>query len=354
MSTSVAIAVNGLNDPDLTQATSIEVSERAGQTTTYSLKYGVSIIKGDIPFLTDKRLDAGSELSIVEIIDLSTLCLVKGPVHGHDIHMEHGGAGSTLVVKGSDTSVKMDLESRSVVWQNVTDSDAVQTILSTYGYLSDVETTTAGHYENKNTLVQRESDLSFIRRLARRNGCYFWVTCDPMGTEIAHFRRPSLGGAPAGQLTINLDSPTITKLDIDWDIEKPTSIAGLQLDLNTKDYLELTVQKTPQTILGDKGIQQITNDIRSVFLSAPVNDTGDLTSRGEGALIEADWFIHASCETTARTLGFIIRPYTIIELKGAGSRHSGKYFVLGVTHTIDATAHKMNLQLVRNGWGDIA
>ena len=351
MSSSVAIAVNGLNDPDLTQATSIEVTERAGETTTFSLKYGVSIIKGDIPLLTDKRLDAGSELSVIVTIDSTTLCLVKGPVHGHDIHMEHGGTGSTLVVKGSDTSITMDRESRSAVWKDVTDSDAIQSILSSYGYTPDVENTSAGHYENKNTLIQRESDLSFVRRLARRNGFYFWVTSDTMGTETAHFRRPSLGGAPAGQLVINLDSPTITKLDIDWDVEKPTSIAGLQLDLNTKNDLQLTVQKTPQTILGDIGIQQITNDIRSVFLSAPANDAGDLTSRGEGALIEAEWFIHVSCETTIRTLGSIIRPYTVIELKGAGSRHSGKYFVSGVTHTIDVNAHKMNIQLLRNGWG---
>ncbi|MCX6223384.1 MAG: contractile injection system protein, VgrG/Pvc8 family [Bacteroidia bacterium] len=351
MRSAIAIAVNGQNDAELTQAVSIEVSEQAGQASTFSLRYGLDILQGDLPFLTDSRLDAGSNISVLINIDNSAHCLVKGPVQGQNIHLEHGGAGSTVDVRGSDTSIKMDRESRSAVWKDVADSDAVQTILSTYGYVPDVETTTAGHYENKHTLIQRESDLAFIRRLAKRNGFYFWITCDSTGAETAHFRRPQLGGTPATQLVINLASPTLATLDINWDVERPTSIAGVQLDLNAKTDIDLSVQKTPQTILGDVGLIDITGDTRSVHLSAPANDAGDLQSRGEGALIEADWFIQANCRTTAAELGAIIRPHTIVELRGAGSRHSGKYFVSGVTHTINPTEHKMDIQLIRNGWG---
>ena len=351
MRSGITIKVNGVNDDELSQAVSVEVSEQAGEATAFNLRYGLDILKGDLPYLTDSRINAGSEISVVVTLDSNIQCLVKGPVHGQNIHLEHGGAGSTLDVRGSDTSIKMDRESRSVVWKDVTDSDAVQTILSTYGYTPDVASTPAGHYENKHTLIQRESDLSFIRRLARRNGFYFWITSDEFGMETAHFQRPQLGGSPAAPLVINLDSPTMATLDINWDVERPTSVAGVQLDLNAKSDINLTVQKTPQTILGDVGLTDITGDARSVQLSAPANDAGDLQARGEGALIEADWFIHATCHTTAKELGAVIRPYTIVELHGAGSRHSGKYFVSGVKHTINATEYKMELQMIRNGWG---
>lgn len=351
MNSNIAIVLNGVTDSELTQASSVEVSEHAGQTSTFNLRYGLDILDGNLPYLIDNRLDAGSEISVLVSIDNSSHCLIKGPVHGHNIHIEHGGGGSSLDVRGSDTSIKMDRESQSVVWKDLTDSDAVQSIISKYGYTPDVETTSAGHYENKHSLIQRESDLSFIRRLARRNGFYFWITFDSTGIETAHFRRSQLGVSPATQLIINLDSPTLATLDINWDVERPTSIKGLQLDLNAKSDINLLVQKTPQTILGDAGLIDITGDTRSVHLSAPANDAGDLQSRGEGALIEADWFIQAMCQTTVAKIGSIIRPYTIVELRGLGSRHSGKYFVSGVTHTIDAIEHKMYIQLMRNGWG---
>src|SRR5438132_799833 len=84
-------------------------------------------------------------------------------------------------------------------------SDAAWQILgsSQYGFTPDVESTQAGHFEAKHTLVQRGSDLEFLRRLARRNGFLFWVDCDETGTEIAHFKRPNLGGSAILNLDIN-------------------------------------------------------------------------------------------------------------------------------------------------------
>ena len=110
--------------------------------------------------------------------------------------------------------------------------------------------------------------------------------------------------------------------------------------------------QTPQTILGTSSLQTITGDTRSVHLLAPVDDAGDLQARGQGVLIESDWFIRATCQTNLATLGELVRAHTVVELRGAGSRHSGKYFVAGVRHTIDAADHKMDITLLRNGWSE--
>ena len=352
MSSGISIKVNGTYDDELTQAVSIEVSENAGQTSTFTLRYNLDILDGDLPYLNDNRFDPGSELSIMVSLDDVIICLVKGPVHGQQIHLKHGGAGSCLDVKGSDTSIKMDRETQSKIWQDGTDSDAIETILSQYGYTTDVQNTSAGHFENKHSLVQRESDLSFIRRLARRNGFYFWITCDDSGIETAHFKRPQLDGTPDQQLVINLASPSISTLDIEWDAEQPTSITGKQVDLNTKNDIDVSVARSPLVVLGDLGLCDIASDTRSVHLSSPADDAGDLQSRGESSLIEADWFIHASCQTTVKELGAFVRANTVIEIHGAGTRHSGKYFVSGVRHIINATEHKMEIELIRNGWAE--
>jgi phage protein D len=350
MYSGIGIAINGFTDQELSQADSIEVFERMGEASTYNLRYNLDISGGDLPMLTDARLDPGSELSVLATLDNTTHCLVKGPVHDQHIHLQHGAAGSALDVKGSDTSIIMDRESKSELWKDLTDSDAVQNILSKYGYTPDVESTASSHEENKHTLVQRESDLSFIRRLARRNGFNFWISCDNTGTETAHFKRPSLGGSPTAQLVINLDSPNLATLDIEWDVERPTSISGKQLDLNAKSDIDVAVSKTPQTILGNLSLLEIAPDTRSVHLSAPADDNGNLRSRGEGAIIEADWFIRATCQTSIASLGSLVRAHTMVELRGAGSRHSGNYYVSAVKHIIDAVEHRMEIELIRNGW----
>lgn len=351
MSTGIAISVNGQADRELTQAVTVEINEAAGETGTFKLHYNAEILGGDLPLLIDRRIDAASVVSITVYHDNETLCLIKGPVHGQQITLKHGGTGSALDVRGSDTSVMMDRESKSAVWSDLTDSEAVQSILSTYGYIPDVQNTSAGHFENKHTLIQRESDLSFIRRLARRNGFLFWITCDATGTETAHFRRPQLDGPAAAELVINFDSSNLETLEIVWDMERPTSIEGVQLDLNTKNNLNLSVgAQPPQSLLGDVSLGDITGDTRSVFLSAPADDSGDLTARGEGAAIESGWFINASCKTSPERAGRVIRPCTLVDVRGAGRRHSGTYFVTGVTHTITAGDYNMEIRMIRNGW----
>ncbi len=350
MSSGIAITVNGTADSELVGASLIEVHERMGEATTYRLEYAVDISEGDLPLLVDGRLDPGSEIAILASTDSGAQCLVKGPVHGQQIHLAHGGAGSTLTVIGSDTSIVMDRETRTVQWADVTDGDAVTAIAASYGYIPNVQTTVAGHFTAKHTLVQRDSDLRFVRRLARRNAYQFWVTCDEFGIETAHFQPPPFDGEPAAELIINLDSPNIGSLDVAWDVERPTSVIGLQLDLNSLADIDGGVSASPQTLLGDLGLQDITGDTRSIHLLAPADDVGNLQARGNGLLAESNWFIRATCETSLHALGGLARAHTLVNLRGAGSRYSGKYFVSAVRHLIDAVAHRMEITLVRNGW----
>lgn len=301
--------------------------------------------------LVDERIGPGSELAVIAPIDGANNYLVKGPVTGQKIHLAHGGAGSFVEVSGTDTTIAMDRETKTTLWSDITDSDAVTTILGQYGYTPDVDSTAAGHYETKHTLVQRDTDLQFVQRLARRNGFLFWIDCDEMGIETAHFKRPPLDGDPAGDLIINLDSNSLEAVDINWDVERPTSVVAAQLDLNDKSDIDGAVAQSPLTSLNAEALSAIAADTRSIHIVAPVDDAGDLQSRGEGTLVEANWFIRATCQTTVNALNALVRAHTVINLRGAGTRFSGKYLVSGVRHEIDATAHRMDVELISNGWG---
>jgi phage protein D len=199
--------------------------------------------------------------------------------------------------------------------------------------------------------VQRESDLTFVRRLARRNGFLFWVTADAVGIETGHFKQAPVGGTATMKLLINQSPPALEQLDLRWDVERPTSVTSVQLDLNSREELDGARQNGPLSALGGKDLAAITGDTRSIFLSAPSDDAGDLKARSDGALVDSYFFIRASGETRVDRTGAPVRAHTVIEIQGAGTRHSGKYFVAGVRHTIDPESHRMELELLRNGWG---
>lgn len=352
MGLGVSIRVDGTPNETAAAAASVEVEERVGQPTHYRLEYGLDIQEGDFPLLKEAVLGPGSEISILAPTPDATECLVKGPVYGQRIRFEQGGAGSTLVVLGADSSIKLDREDKAVAWSDLTDSDAVSSILSQANLTPDVETTAAGHFETKHTLIQRETDLAFVRRLARRNGFLFWVSCDESGVETAHFKRPPLTGEAACDLVINLTDPrtTVTALDISWDVERPTRAEAAEMDLNDKSEISGAVASSPLTALGGSGLADVVADPRVAHVRAPVDDSGDLQARGEGALIEASFFVRATGSTTLSALGKVLRAHTLVNLRGAGSRHSGLWFCSAVRHMIDPAEHRMEFELIRNGW----
>ncbi|MDJ0802848.1 MAG: hypothetical protein QNI97_08245 [Desulfobacterales bacterium] len=351
MGLGVGIAYNDVGDELLASADLVEVDQHLHEPSQYRLHYAIDIVDDDIPLTFESKLDPGALISVL-VPGAETACLIKGPVYRQQIGLQHGGEGSSLTLHGGDSRLLMDREAKSAVWADLTDSDAVTAIVGGYGFSPDVETTAAGHYEDKHTLVQRDTDYVFIKRLARRNGFFFWIDCDVTGTEIAHFKRPPLDGEAALELIINLADANIQSLDIEWDVERPTSSEARQVEVSGIADISGDVGASPLTALATDSLQQITGDMRSLFVSAPTDDAGDLTARAEAAVIEAQWFVSAHCATSFAKLGDrVVFPGQIVNLRGAGSRHSGKYLVESVKHRIDEVNHHMAIDLIRNAWG---
>jgi phage protein D len=355
MGLGIVIASNDQPDATLSNAVWVEVQERMGEIARYRIRYDLDIDQGDFPTLKDgSNLDPGSMLSVLVPLNGKNNCLARGPVTGQRIHFVHSVAGSYVEVEGTDPSIAMARQTQAVVWSDLTDSDAVSQILgsSQYQFTPDVSSTSAGHFEKKHTLVQRGSDLEFVRRLARRNGFLFWVDSDDQGNSTAHFKPPVLSASPALNLDINIASNNLGALELSWDVEHSTSVEASELNLNDKSQIDGSVSSSPLSPMGTQSLLDITGDVRSGHVHAPVDDAGDLQARGQGALIEAGWFIRASGQTSVSALGDVLRANTIVQLRGVGTRHSGNYYVASVRHTIDPSAHYMDFELIRNGWGN--
>lgn len=349
MTLGAAILPNGLPDPTVPVPVSVQVVEALHRPTTYRLRYDLASADGDFPLLTSDVLGPESELAVMVMVGMIPSFLVFGPVMRQEIAVHNGVSGSTLEVVGGDLSIGMDREDKAKIWSNVTDSLAVITVLAQYKLVPDVTQTTTLHTELKHVLVQRETDLRFVRRLARRNGFWFWITSEAPAVNVAHFKRPTFGSTDV-ELKLNGPEVNVERVDIEWNTERPVKASLKQLNLIDKSVIDGTVPQSPLTGLADQGLADVVSETRQAHLAVPVDDSGDLTARSEAMLIDAGWFVSARLTTRLSLLKKLVRAHTVVELSGVGSRHSGKYVVSRVVHDIDPQDHVMTIDLLRNGW----
>ncbi|TVS00172.1 MAG: hypothetical protein EA406_01290 [Rhodospirillales bacterium] len=350
MGLGVTIAAGMIPDPDLTQrATEVVVEERLGAPTRFAIVFPVDIVNGDLPFLADPRIGPGATVMIVGPDGQE--CLVRGIVHGHRISLVTGGEGSSVEVLGTDMSVALDRETKVTAWPNVTDGEAAMAILGQNALVPDVETTSSRHLMTQNVLVQRGTDLAFLRMLARRNGFLFWVTSSVLGIDTGHFKPPPVAGEAATVLSIKDQDSALSAIEITWDVERPTSATAHGLDLANKSSLTGSALQSPLAPQGAMPLAAIAPEPRTAMPAVVANDVGGLTARAESILAGDGFFITARCKTTPEAAGGVVRAHTLVTLDGAGTLHSGSYLVGSVSHRVSPTAHVMDLTLLRNAWG---
>jgi phage protein D len=355
MGLNILICIDDQPNDALTQMVStVEVYEKIDENTHYKLHFVVDVCDGDIAHSLQSATANGTILSVLAQTDNGLSCLVKGPVLQQESHLQHGGAGSWVKVEGEDFGYVMDHTAQFRVTDSGTDADIVTQLISSYPDMTaDVEATASStHDENNHSHVQRESNLSVIKTLARRNGYHFWITVDENGQSTGHFRSRSLTGTPTADLIVNAENNNIEALQLNADTRRPTQTVGLQVNLRNREIIGDNVSLDDPPLGADSLATAAGSTAQTVHLAPTVDDAGAMQIRSEAALRDAQWFINATCRTSVHRLcNKLIRFHTLVNMVGAGSRYNGAYYVTGVKHTIDAAAHVMELELARNAWG---
>ncbi len=343
---------NAAADPSLAQPARVEITEAVGASTTFSLFYDFHIEDGDLPLLKEDRLGPEAEIALRVLDGDAPTVLVRGPVTRQRILVVTGGAGSVLEVIGADALVALGREHKVHVWSSTTDAAAITELLGAAGLAPQVNLpSTVVHVEAKHALVQREPDLHLIRRLARRNGCWLWLEYDPVAaTPTVHVERPPLNQPASIQFHLAGAERNIDEATIEWDVERVVATDAANRDAFGATDMDGAVERSPLTGLAEQALADIVSKPRKARLSVPVDDAGDLQVRSEAALIEDGWFVRATLKARVRVLKRVVRAPSVVELHGAGSRHSGKYLVARVVHQIDDDDHWMDVTLIRNGW----
>lgn len=339
---------------------SLEVEENIDLPGAIQLRLSVGNSEdGDLTFVNDSRLRPFTNLAVVVTPEgQSGQCIFDGYVLSHKLHLDRGTTASTLQVWGQDASWLMNLEEKVKEWVDVTDADVAGAIFGDYGITPSSDNSTddsPSHTESGHSLMQRASDIQFLRSLARRNGKLCWIACaEQAGQRTGYFIKPNLDGEPVATISLNdPEAPNVGALDFEWDVGRPSAVKARQALFNdsSPDGVSADTSDSGLTALDERGLADFAGREMSVLLTAPVDDGGELTLRAQSVLREAGWFARCEGEVDLSSLNAVLRVGTLVMVNAAGSLNSGKYFVWSVRHSIGADTHKMRFVLVRNAVG---
>ncbi len=350
-------------DDDLYTALSmLEVEENADLPGAIQLNLAVSRSEAaDLTWVNDDRLQPFANLAVVAAPEgESDECIFDGYVLSHKLHLETGVTNATLQVWGQDASWLMNLEEKAREWVDVTDASVANTLFEEYGITpasENAEDDSPSHTEEGHSLMQRSSDIQFLRNLARRNGKLCRVACTRQpGQRLGYFVKPQLEGDPI--ITLRLNDPkvwTVNALDFNWDVTRPSAVKASQALFNdsSEDGVSADTSDSGLAALDERTLADFADRSMTVMLTAPVDDAGELRLRAQSLLREAGWFVRCEGEADVSRLNAILRVGTVVQIEGVGSLNSGKYYVWTVRHTITAESHRMKFVLMRNAVGPL-
>jgi hypothetical protein len=290
-----------------------------------------------------------------------------GYVSGCDLRLSSDLGQTSLRVLATDTSVLLALEEKVAVWPGVTDSEVIEQIITRVHQIpAEVEKTATVHQADETVLVQRGSDLQFVRTLARRNGLEFAFETDPAsGKIVARCVAPRLDESPEPDLAIRFgEESNLVSLGIAVDGRRPLSVKVTQTDIHSKVPRSAQVTALGLTALGADDLDDLVTD-RLETLAAPADATSQLLLLGpptsestelevlaQAARDEAGWFMTAQGEINCDAYGTVLQPRRPVLLKGAGDLYSGAYYVTHVTHTLSGAGnYQQRFEARRNAQG---
>lgn len=298
--------------------------------------------------LDDDRLHPWKEVVIRAGFGDEMEDLITGYITHVKPHFASEPTACLLEVWGMDGSVLMDREEKLKDWPNKKDSDIAAEIFGLYGFSAEAEDTVVVHDEAMSTIIQRETDIQFLKRLALRNGyeCY-------VGGTTGYFRPPQIDETPQPTLAVHFgDETNVGGLSIEVNALAPATVAMYQIDRNTKEVLEAVVESSRQTPLGSRnGTGLLGAGMQPAKAYIGMNAaTGvpEMTALCQGLFHEGEWFVTGEGQIHANEYGHVLTPRGTVTIKGLGETHSGIYYVSRVTHVFTSEGYTQSFKVKRN------
>ena len=314
--------------------------------------------RGEYGLLQSGVLDPDTRVIIGVLFGVTLEPLIDGVIYHHQVSAGERPGTSTLTVSGRDISVMLDLEEKDEPHKNQSDSTIVNKILGDYvrfGILPpfQVKPTTDVPIETERIPRQQETDLEFLRRLAKRNGFVFFIEPVAMGVNRAYWGPQNRGGLAQRALTHDLGSSSNVKsLRLMNDALAPIDVKGTFVEPITKTSVKIPVLPSlripPLSMIGSAARR--TERLRCTANRNPAR----AAAAAQAAVADASEAVTAEGELDSVRYGSVLRPHRLVGVRGVGRSYNGRYFVRRVTHRIQRGVYTQTFKLSREGTGALS
>lgn len=261
---------------------------------------------------------------------------------------------STFDVVAMDPTVLMNLEEKVKAWPNMSDSDIASAIFgdAAYGFRTVVDTTEWRREEQTQTILQRGTDIRFLKELAARNGFECFVeTNSETGETEGHFHAPRLGETTQGVLTVNMGEATnVNAFRARFEMLKPVTAQVVGLDVDSRETQPVEARESSDSELGATRTNTADRPRRVLLARTGMAQSGELQAYAQAVVDQSAMAIHAEGEVNTAAYG-LLRAKRPVAVRGVGQQFSGVYYVEKVLHTLDGSGHVQRFSLRRNALG---
>ena len=331
----------------------VEVESHLALADILRLRLGIGLTEG------------GSSWSLVDDATFSRLASVRllatigsavptavfdGYVTETGVELSDDPAHASLDVVALDTTALMNLEERVREWPNMPDSAIAAMIFGEHGLLPVVDATQPARIQLETTVIQRDTDIRFLRHLAARNG--FDVYVQPgvaPGVVEGHFHPPRLEGRPVGVLSVAMGEATnVARFSARHEMLRPTEVAGADVDAGRVDEQTAEARAGELTPLGRRALLNGDRPRRSLLRPGGMSGAGELQTLAQAAVDRSTWAVSADGEVDTAVYGDLLRVGSTVLVRGAGATLSGAYLVERVHHHIAGERYAQHFTLRRN------
>jgi phage protein D len=279
--------------------------------------------------------------------------IMEGYVVESAATFDNDPAANVFSVIAFDASVLMNLEERVRAWAGMADSDIATAIFGEYGFATQVDATQPARNENAVTVIQRATDIQFLRQLARRNGFDCYVELDPAsGQPTGHFHAPRVDDAPQGVLAVGMgQESTVDKVEFHFDMLRPAHAVAANLDAAASDDQSAEVVSPAIGLMGSRSTLGDDRPRKVRVNPTLLTDAGELQSYAQAVVDRAAFALTAEGELNTQSYGGVLRAKRPVLVRGVGSNLSGVYMVERVLHIFEGGSHKQSFTLRRNALG---
>lgn len=350
---SFIIRINDEEASDLYQdLVSLEVHLNDDIPATFNISLGLykQPEDGSWSHIDDERFRVWNQVAVeVGFTDTGQEELISGYITDVRPHFDSDEGQCLLEIGGMDGSVLMDRDEKLKDWPNKKDSDIAREIFGQYGFTPEVEDTEVIHDEALSTVIQRETDYQFLRRLALRNGFAFYL----QGTT-AYFRPIAAGEDPQPVLAAHFgDETNLISFTAGVDALRPANVSMFQVDRLSKEVLSSGAESSEQDQLGAldaSGILASGIEQGRVYVAKnAATGAPEMTALCQGLFEEGWQFVTGEGEIDAAAYEHVLKPRELVTIKGVGETYSGVYYVSYVRHYITRENYAQFFQVQRNG-----